>query len=971
MSDSLYKVLFLADTNAHLSPPEHIAESDLPPKAGPGSTTLKHFTEQADACIANFQVPAGHHGNRTSKSSSGNRHGGDEHLKQAIAAFSAWGVTAVNLATEQTLENGHSAFGPAIRALHKAGIVPFGAGYSSTHAGAPLRLPIPTAVGGGALALYGALEDKHRSDNRTDFYADAGTTGVARIAIDSVPDPLNDVRWPDLFHVAYPRWGVDQAWRSHDQYQIAHRLLRKGYNLILGTGSSSLQEIERQQQRWLFYGLGDAPADPYKSGDEEFPFSSWAVLEISLDDNGERSVQLKLYPIATSSVQECRWRSVDDAQFDLIVNTLKARATNGWRFNNPAQNLGTDYLGHFISFEIGQWPVGEPPSLLTPAAGDQDPGDWTIQTAPAELVESYLDLNKISMGASMYAVEAQKRGGHVDWLSSRQAMVTYGKKKFIAYGYVATESALSVTICSDKVLTARYLTAAGVQTPATVPVASADEAVEAAQSMGGAVVVKPSDGKKSRGVTTNLSDEVSISSAYQHASSHGSEVLVQQYVEAKEEVRVIASPHEAIAVIKRVLPHVIGDGVSTIQQLIEDKNLQRELNPALRKRGIPVDDLTERHLRQQGYSIADVPPRDTWVTVRNVAGLSAGADPHEAFDTTDVRIKETAVAAVAAIPGLGWGGVDVIIEKGTGEPYVIEINTDAGYGQALFPTYGNSRNVAAPAWENRVQAVLPAPDGSIATAPVRDVKEPVLRSKGPADRKFSRALLSTVFQQYLAYGVPEYKKLSPRVLQVSATMTQSLPISTSMMTSADRSSAVRVLRHHTMTRQLLSLHGVPMVRGRFVDSIQDLQSFAKKSSNKIYLTPPRDQWAGSSVELLAQDDVDQRKRLRPGSFAQRRPTGTRLRVLATQCEALAIVTRQTKDLKGEEARAASEVAVDAVRAIPELRWAAVYVVIRTSGRPFVEGLSLNPRFTRQDTEVACSLDDFFHWLITSPGSQTK
>src|SRR5699024_5018348 len=107
-----------------------------------------------------------------------------------------------------------------------------------------------------------------------------------------------------------------------------------------------------------------------------------------------------------------------------------------------------------------------------------------------------------------------------------------------------------------------------------------EEAVSVAETFGGPVVIKPRSGRKSRGVSTNLrnSDEVRI--AYAWARKHSSAVIVQEYIEPAEEMRVMASPEGAFAVIKRILPHVVGDGASTIGQLIADKNLQRPLNPS-------------------------------------------------------------------------------------------------------------------------------------------------------------------------------------------------------------------------------------------------------------------------------------------------------------------------------------------------------------------------------------------------------
>lgn len=897
--------------------------------------------------------------------------------KQVVTELNKLGVAAVNLANDHSLDYGERGLQATLRALRQAGITPFGAGETVEQAERPFQLLLPDDVGGGSIAFYGSFKYSRMFDSRMRFYADSQRAGTASISTSKVSTPLNDGSGLDIFHVSLPYWGARQDWRSYEQYQIAHRLLRKGYHVVIGQGSPTLQEIERQLQRWIFYGLGNMDVSGPSSGrmpnreEESFPFGSWAVLEVSMNARNERTVSLKLYPWSvTENAGFALPESVDADQFQQIIDTLESRATNAWRFDNSGRTSGEDELGRFISFELGVWPVAEAPLNLPPLVDNDDPGNWTIQSAPSELVDSYLDLNKISMGASMYALQAERNGGRVDWLSARHAKITCGNSKFVAYGYVANESALGVTICSDKVLAAQFLMNAGVQTPRTIPVKTASGAVNASREIGVPVVVKPSDGKKSRGVTTDLKEDDAIQGSFGLAKKHGTQVLVQQHVETEEEVRVIATPEKAIAVIKRVLPHVVGDGVSSIRQLIEDKNLQRELNPSLRKRPIPLDAITVTFLEGQNYEFDDVPEAGEWVTVRNVAGLSAGADPHEAFESTDQKVKDVAAGAVAAIPGLDWGGVDVIIEKETGEPYVVEINTDAGFGQAMFPTYGMSRNVAEVAWDARYKAVAHAPTGPAHIPSLRSSAERVLRKRSKDSVGYSRALLSTTFGEFLWYSEYSVTQLSPRVMRVTSSTGVDLLITKNMMTALDRSSATRVLRHHSMVRKLLALDEVPQPRGREVGSVRGLQNYVKNFTRRVVLTPPMGAWMTADTNIMKVDAACELETIRPGTLVQTYRRGTRMRVLASQSAAFAVLAAQYESVVETAIARASERAVSAVRALPELRWAAVYVLVLPSGNCLVEGLSLNPRFTGHDVVVAGDVDEFFTWIVEDSSAGT-
>src|SRR5699024_6100439 len=170
----------------------------------------------------------------------------------------------------------------------------------------------------------------------------------------------------------------------------------------------------------------------------------------------------------------------------------------------------------------------------------------------------------------------------------------------------------------------------------------------------GPAVVKPRAGNRSRGVSTHLESEGDIREAFLLARTQAREVILQEHIEPEDEMRVMASTSEAISVVKRVLPNVVGDGVSTIRQLIQDKNQQRILNPSTRSRPIPIDALTIRRLGSQGLALDDVVEFGRTVTVRSIGGLSAGADAFQVLEMTDSSVKNAAIAALRAIPGLEW-----------------------------------------------------------------------------------------------------------------------------------------------------------------------------------------------------------------------------------------------------------------------------------------------------------------------------
>ncbi|WP_371708780.1 hypothetical protein [Nesterenkonia sp. NBAIMH1] len=192
--------------------------------------------------------------------------------------------------------------------------------------------------------------------------------------------------------------------------------------------------------------------------------------------------------------------------------------------------------------------------------------------------------------------------------------------------------------------------------PRSEVVRSAGRAHELAQAWQCPLVIKPRSGNKGRGVFVNLTTPESITSAFESVHALGNDVLVEEFVQPFEEYRCIATAAECLSVVRRVLPHVVGDGQSTIAELIAEKNEERRRSPHLMKSLIPLDDVARSHLARQGSDPESVLPMGRAVTVRDVGGLSSGGDTVECSEEVPASLKDTASAAVASIGGVARGG---------------------------------------------------------------------------------------------------------------------------------------------------------------------------------------------------------------------------------------------------------------------------------------------------------------------------
>lgn len=334
---------------------------------------------------------------------------------------------------------------------------------------------------------------------------------------------------------------------------------------------------------------------------------------------------------------------------------------------------------------------------LCTAAIDNAPFDLT--QALARLRELYED---VRLGPSTGSIvnAAIARNIPVRRLTNG-SLVQFGwgsKQRRIQASETDKTNAIAESIVQDKELTKNLLHIAGIPVPLGREVNSVQDAWIAACEIGMPVVVKPQDGNQGKGVAVNLVTQEQVESAYTIASGFSGSVLVERYVPGND-YRMLVVGDKMVAAARRDPPQVIGDGVQSIQQLVEKVNA----NP-LRGNGhessltkIRLDEISVSLLASQGLTVDSVPTKGTRIILRHNANLSTGGT---ATDVTDDVHPELAAQVVAAakVVGLDICGVDVVCnnvmysleQQGGG---IIELNAAPGLRMHLQPTAGKPRNV--------------------------------------------------------------------------------------------------------------------------------------------------------------------------------------------------------------------------------------------------------------------------------------
>lgn len=598
----------------------------------------------------------------------------------------------------------------------------------------------------------------------------------------------------------------------------------------------------------------------------------------------------------------------------------------------------------------------DPANVISEASPDSDSQNSYDDSWSQNMARQNTELGR-NLASVTIADAAERDGAHITWNGSGIVIARKDGKRVLIVGPACTESVLSGAVVSDKMLTKQLLQAGGVPTPAGRLARSAEDTVAAQRDIGGPVVVKPRRGNMGKGVTVNIAAEKELQSAYYRAAGISDDVLVEEYIEGLE-YRGHGSPTECVAVFQRLLPGVTGNGKETVAGLVEEKNKVRKLNPNTSTNPIILDDIADAVLARQGFDRESIVPRGEKIIVRDVNGITSGGDSRECLDSAPESVLRATPAAVAAVPGMEWGGTDIIVSRETGKAFVMEVNTYASISGSVFPVYGNPRDTAGEVWRRIEERAIPEGkrnDASpwIADRPLR-VCSLVQRDVNTGLTRILQHMLTTRGYALQLQGGSTY---------MASRDTETLWFS-GCCTAGDLVRPHKTLNRHRSLRRILRAHGVAQVVGRRVSDVAQLRSFVRRSDEMTLMIPNTGRFDDLSVRLLPpQAHVSEASFAGNGSWLiQEYPAGQRFTVIASRSRGVVIVGRRlSEQVSGEDILRLSDSAVDAVRAFPELRWAAVQVVVPqldTEGKVLVEGMTTRPVFSRGDYLLAGSFGDF-------------
>ncbi len=203
------------------------------------------------------------------------------------------------------------------------------------------------------------------------------------------------------------------------------------------------------------------------------------------------------------------------------------------------------------------------------------------------------------------------------------------------------------------------------------------------------VVVKPANGSKGEGITTNVSTESELRSAYAFAKdSKETAVLLQKQFFASD-YRLLVIGKKKVFGIKRIPPFVSGDGVHTIQELVERENARRTNHKGLNPIAVSEDSIHFLHTQQK--NMQTVLEDGIRQPLSCIANMSQGGITEDVTEFVHNDIKKQVIQLAQRLDtdvlGIDILSNDIAQNK---EYYYLELNSAPGFFLHEHPIKGNA-----------------------------------------------------------------------------------------------------------------------------------------------------------------------------------------------------------------------------------------------------------------------------------------
>ena len=398
-------------------------------------------------------------------------------------------------------------------------------------------------------------------------------------------------------------------------------------------------------------------------------------------------------------VQRGTWMGHVIEHIALEIQTLAGMDTGFGRTRSTREHGVYNVVFSYVEEPVGMY-AAKAAVRIAQALIDGSPYDLE---ADLQQMREIREESRLGPSTGSIVAEAVSRG--IPYLRlNGQSLVQLGHgvhQKRIRATITSQTSNIGVEIACDKEETKQLLESYEIPVPKGRVVRTEEGLDAALDSVGYPCVIKPIGGNHGRGATIGIKTPDEALAGFHKAKEISRSVIVERYITGLDH-RLLVINHRFVAAAKRTPACVVGDGKSTITNLVEEvnKDPRRGYGHENVLTRIDIDDHTLKLLARQNYTPETVPAKDEVVYLKATANLSTGGT---ADDVTEVVHPFNVFLAerVSRIIDLDICGIDIMTDditqplRDTGGA-VLEVNAAPGFRMHLDPTGGLGRNVAEP-----------------------------------------------------------------------------------------------------------------------------------------------------------------------------------------------------------------------------------------------------------------------------------
>ena len=294
--------------------------------------------------------------------------------------------------------------------------------------------------------------------------------------------------------------------------------------------------------------------------------------------------------------------------------------------------------------------------------------------------------------------------------TSQQMRAFIGNKVFYYFSVPFSRTCLDI---DDKGILMGYLERLGAPVPNGKIFWTRRGGLKYGRELGFPVVVKPVHGSRSAHAVYPIKNEEELSAGIDIALQYEPRYYVQKYIPGFLH-RFTVVNGEYVFCAKRLPPHVIGDGISSIAHLIDEKNKDpRRAAPDAKNATlhiIPKNDVTEEYLGRSGMGLTTIPARGETVQLAPKISIGSGGDVIEVtpkvhqdntalFQKIGKSLKVDIVGFDVMCPNVAvsWKDGGFAIIEGNGLPFL-----DFHH----FPGEGTPQPAADKLWESILSKIV-------------------------------------------------------------------------------------------------------------------------------------------------------------------------------------------------------------------------------------------------------------------------